>query len=757
MATFGSLTSATSANNTYTGTGGFDVVNYYQSKNNYSITYDAPNDKITVRNNKTGVIDTLIGISEIYFNAGNPDVWLAPKVLNFNYPANSPYINLYLSAGAQNISLDAWATVVVGQGNETIVNDLYPTSRTLGTVAFWGSTKGANVDLESGRATSGDGYAITIKNIYHVRFNGANGDTAYGSSGSDTFYFDGFTKGNASFIDGRDGVDTADFYSGLLSEYILKTSVDGKTTTIQRNGYTANFNNVETFLFHQNGTQNISLNYKDFIDFSAVGPATLIASKNLWQNTLSAQGNQLSFSFMSASPSYGGADGGTGFTAPTENYKTAVKSILSQLSKFIGIDFVEISDATSSYGQLRFGANQQASTKGYSFNPSDSATDKAGDVWLDVETLSLMSPGQEGYQVLLHEVGHALGLIHPQGETDPVTGTSARLLGQWNNNLYTVMSDVQASNHLWQSWFGPLDMQALQTLYGAKAASFNPADTNYVLKDADGQKLQTLSDAGGLNTIDCSGLTLGVSISLRPNTFSSVGKTMDDLAAFNNMYIDSLTIIQNVSGSRFDDVLIGNDQSNVFYPLEGNDIIDGKGGINRAVFQGAAGGYSWDINASNQHLNVADKGQKLGNKDLFNIQRLNFSDTNIAFDLMPTDSGGKTAQILGAAFGLSALSNKPYVGIGLSLFDGAMGLQDVATLAIQTGLVSAPDNTSFVKAVWSNVVGSPIDDANLNTYVGQLNKDAFTQASLLVLAATSSFNTSHINLAGLAQTGLEYV
>jgi hypothetical protein len=85
-----------------------------------------------------------------------------------------------------------------------------------------------------------------------------------------------------------------------------------------------------------------------------------------------------------------------------------------------------------------------------------------------------------------------------------------------------------------------------------------------------------------------------------------------------------------------------------------------------------------------------------------------------------------------------------------------MGMQDVAALVISTGLVSPSDNTSFVKAVWNNVVGSPIDDANLNTYVGQLNRGALSQASLLALAATSSINASHINLVGLAQSGLEF-
>ena len=273
----------------------------------------------------------------------------------------------------------------------------------------------------------------------------------------------------------------------------------------------------------------------------------------------------------------------------------------------------------------------------------------------------------------------------------------------------------------------------------------------------DGQKISTLSDSGGNNTIDCSAVSLGVTVNLMPGTFSSVGKTADDLAALNNVYIDSSTLIQNACGTPFDDVLMGNALNNVFYPMDGNDIIDGKGGLNRVVLSRTASAYNLGLNPLNQHLNVDDKAQKWGTKDLVNIQRLSFSETNFAFDMGATDSGGKTAEILGAAFGLSSLSNRQFVGIGLGLFDAGKSLQEVASLAIQTGMVSAPDNTSFVKAVWSNVMGSPIDDVNLNTYVTQLNRGALSQSSLLSVAASSSFNNAHVNLTGLAQTGLEYV
>jgi hypothetical protein len=239
---------------------------------------------------------------------------------------------------------------------------------------------------------------------------------------------------------------------------------------------------------------------------------------------------------------------------------------------------------------------------------------------------------------------------------------------------------------------------------------------------------------------------LGVTVSLLPNSFSSIGKTSDDLAALNNIYIDASTVIQNVYGTQFDDVLIGNAQNNTFYPLEGNDIVDGKGGINTVVLPRAAKTYTWSINAGNQHLNMDDQGQKLGTKDLVNIQRVSFLDKKLAFDLNPSDSGGKAAELLGAAFGLGALFNQLFVGIGLGLFDAGKSLQDVAALAIQTGLISPPDNASFVKAVWFNVIGTPIDDVNLNTYVTQLNRGVLNQSALLSIAASSIFNITHINL-----------
>jgi hypothetical protein len=118
---------------------------------------------------------------------------------------------------------------------------------------------------------------------------------------------------------------------------------------------------------------------------------------------------------MQQAPSSGG-EGGTGFVALNSQQQQVVRDLFYVLQQQTGLSFVEAAGDT---GQIRFGVNQQTNTRGYSFLPETYKGDaRAGDVWLDVETANVMQPGQEGYYVLLHELGHALGLQHPLPESD---------------------------------------------------------------------------------------------------------------------------------------------------------------------------------------------------------------------------------------------------------------------------------------------------------------------------------------------------
>ena len=206
-------------------------------------------------------------------------------------------------------------------------------------------------------------------------------------------------------------------------------------------------------------------------------------------------------------------------------------------------------------------------------------------------------------------------------------------------------------------------------------------------------------------------------------------------------------------------VIAGGSGNDTLYDLAGNNIIDGGGGINTLVYAGNFANNRYTLTKTSTGYTVTDNTGSGGTDTLTNVQRLQFADRKIAVDLSPTGSAGETVEIIGAAFGMATLSNKSYVGIGVSLFDGGYTMQQVAQLCINTGAVSASDNTSFVKAVWLNVVGSAIDAGNLSTFTGMLQGSGGTmsQAALLQLAATCQANIDHVGMVGMATTGIEYI
>jgi serralysin len=79
--------------------------------------------------------------------------------------------------------------------------------------------------------------------------------------------------------------------------------------------------------------------------------------------------------------------------------------------------------------------------------------------------------------------------------------------------------------------------------------------------------------------LDLSAQSLGVWVDLKPGSFSSVGTTASGYAAINNLFIDANTVIENVVGTKNDDVMYGNDVNNIFYEGGGNDKIDGRAGL----------------------------------------------------------------------------------------------------------------------------------------------------------------------------------
>ena len=192
---------------------------------------------------------------------------------------------------------------------------------------------------------------------------------------------------------------------------------------------------------------------------------------------------------------------------------------------------------------------------------------------------------------------------------------------------------------------------------------------------------------------------------------------------------------------------------------DGNDTVIAKdavvnffyggAGLNNIVYPKASTEYAITYKSATI-LNVLPSNATTADY-LQNVQRLNFTDKSIAFDT--TGNAGTVAKVLGAVFGKTAVTNKAFVGIGLSYVDKGMNYSDLAALALNAAGSTTPDQ--IVTTLWTNVIGSAPSAADKAPFI-QMLASGTKVGDLAVMAADTSFNTTNINLTGLAQTGIEY-
>lgn len=643
-----------------------------------------------------------------------------------------------------------------GQGNAG--NDIIKVAADANwaTVWYWNSPGSIYVDLEAGYALDGYGTRDTLINVHHVDGFSRNGDKGYGSSTEDTFFIGSnwSRQPGSVYIDGRGGIDRVTMgykASDNFGQVVVQVSLDNRVIKVYNANYPSfiyELHNIEQFSVWDNDTQK-SQDY-DLValrDMSHAGEELLLRGDKGWQTKTAGTSTTLTYSFMSQAPASGG-EGGTGFTALTAQQQQVVRDLFAVLQQQTGLSFSEVSGDA---GQIRLGVNQQTNTRGYSFIPDAYKGDaRAGDVWLDVETANVMQPGQEGYYVLLHELGHALGLQHPLPESD--TSGATVLLNSLATPSNTLMLELSASNTggTWPSWFGGFDMQALRALYGARAY----ATGNDVYKIVDSSNPMTLIDDGGVDTLDASAVSMSVSIDLHGGASSSIGMSAEGMAKHNNVSIVSGTLIENVIGSPYDDVILGNAANNLVTFTGGNDIVDGDAGLDTVRFWSSSTNMHIAKDSATGYWNAEALNNEGGSIELRQVERLIFTDSSWALDTGDTQNAGITAKILGAVFGKESLANKAYVGIGLSFLDAGWTYDNLAGLALNAA--SATTNDQIVSLLWKNVIGTTASTADKAPYISML-KNGMTPGALAHLAADTSFNTVNINLVGLMQTGLEYI
>ena len=224
-------------------------------------------------------------------------------------------------------------------------------------------------------------------------------------------------------------------------------------------------------------------------------------------------------------------------------------------------------------------------------------------------------------------------------------------------------------------------------------------------------------------------------------------------------YIDALsgasasterTELINVELVQFLDKTVNLVADDTFTGQPGTDLIDGGLGTDTVVYSGPLVQYT--VNKSGSRYIVSEPTGSDGTDYLTNIERLKFKDKFIAIDL--DGNAGTTAKILGAVFGKESVLNKSYVGIGLSFLDAGWTYDNLAALVLDAA--GAKTNDQIVSLLWTNVIGTKPTAADKQPFIALL-ENGMTSGALAHLAADTSFNTTNINLVGLAQTGIEYI
>jgi serralysin len=320
-------------------------------------------------------------------------------------------------------------------------------------------------------------------------------------------------------------------------------------------------------------------------------------------------------------------DTASGFSVFTSAQIAAAEMSLVAWSDVANIHFQRVDDGTgySDDATILLGNFTTGPAAGETYLPGlRVAASEDGDVWINGSLSYNKVPtiGNYGGQVLIHEIGHALGLTHPSNydasdDTAPTYSANASYFE--DSRQYSVMSyfdETETGGNYGSKYSAvPLldDISAIQELYGANMSAF-AGDTVYGFNSNTGREWFSVAgsgttpvfavwDAGGNDTFDFSGYSQSQLIDLRAGDFSNVG------GLHGNVAIAYGATIENAIGGIGNDEIIGNAVANVLTGGAGQDTMSGEGGND--ALNGGAGNDQLDGGSGSDTLDGGDGNDKL--------------------------------------------------------------------------------------------------------------------------------------------------
>jgi len=358
---------------------------------------------------------------------------------------------------------------------------------------------------------------------------------------------------------------------------------------------------VQSWSNTDSGTYGVSVTEGDKASFNAEMIAgTLLRPDLAWTST-AGTGATVSWSIRSSGTE---PVGGNTFIAPSAAQVGAIEDVMADLGGFSGLTLNQVNPGgTSNNATIVFGAYSASDGRGaYAYYPGNASVGALqGDVWLNNNSVSTSSlpVGSYSHFVMMHEVGHAIGLAHPgdynaSSGGGPITYANSAQFIQ-DSHQYTVMSYfgetfTGASSLGYPDTFMLYDILAIQQLYGADTG-YKSGDTTYGFNATDANSaydfsfnttpLLSVYDGGGTDTIDLSGYSSAQNLDLTEGAFSDIGGFVG------NFSIAFGAVIENAVGGSGNDTIAGNAADNDISGGGGADDL--SGGDGEDTLSGGAG------------------------------------------------------------------------------------------------------------------------------------------------------------------------
>jgi serralysin len=240
-----------------------------------------------------------------------------------------------------------------------------------------------------------------------------------------------------------------------------------------------------------------------------------------------------------------------------------------------------------------FSSNNQYALGNFPTTNGTTYAGQPGDIYLNLRSPAnsmTYEPGGVGWTILLHELGHTLGLKHPfnTGAGGQPTFNYAGL-ALLDKDWVTVMS--YDDDYQWQSlaWHPAtpmvMDVLALQALYGPNMAT-NAGDSMFTLTNTNAYA--TIWDASGFDTLSFATASSGWRVIMPEYVISTINPQSVGVAVpLNEVGLTSphslywlIGDYESLQGSPFADELHGDSYDNRVFGGAGADVIDDAGGSN---------------------------------------------------------------------------------------------------------------------------------------------------------------------------------